>query len=125
MTRGVVSCAPDVSLRDAAKLMTDANVRALVVVDGPCGLAGIVSQTDLVNARLERPGTVNWQSTPVCEVMTVEVLTVTTDTLLDQAAKLMLDRKVHRLVVVDGSGAECSPIGVLSIGDIMRRLAKE
>ena len=125
MTRGVVSCAPELSLREAARLMTDANVRALVVIEGACGLAGIVSQTDLVNATLAYPSTPDWQALPVSEVMTREVLTVDSDESLARAAKRMVDGNVHRLVVVDNFGAECKPIGVISIGDIMRRLAKE
>ena len=125
MTRGVVSCAPELCLREAARLMTDSNVRALIVIDGACGLAGIVSQTDLVNATLQHPTTPDWQMLPVHQVMTREVLTVHPDESLARAAKRMVDGNVHRLVVVDDSDAECKPIGVISVGDIMRRLAKE
>jgi CBS domain-containing protein len=61
----------------------------------------------------------------VDEVMTRDVLTVTPETPLTDAAKLMVDRGVHRLVVVESQRSTCSPQGVLSVGDIMRRLTGE
>ncbi|MCL5994672.1 MAG: CBS domain-containing protein [Chloroflexi bacterium] len=124
MRKGVVSCAPTLSVRDAAKLMTEARVRALVVVDGDCGLVGLVSQTDLVNVTLVQASGQDWQALTVKDVMTANVLTVTPDESLSQAAKLLIDRHIHRLVVVD-QASSCTPIGVLSMGDIVRALSRE
>jgi CBS domain-containing protein len=124
MREGVVSCAPTLSLHEAAKLMAEAKVRALIVVDEKCGLAGIMSQTDLVNVTLVQPNTENWATLSVKDVMTPNVLTVTPDVSLSRAAKLMVDHRVHRLVVI-GEGAPCSPVGVLSMGDIVRALSRE
>ena len=103
-------------------MMAEKKVRALVVIDGHCALAGILSQTDLVNATLMQLGTHPWQDMMVCDVMTRDVLTVSSEMLLSEAAKLMVDRGVHRLVVIDSQHSDCSPVGVLSVGDIMRRL---
>jgi CBS domain-containing protein len=124
MSHGVVSCSPELSLREAVKLMSDAGVRALVVIDANCHLAGIVSQTDLVNATLEQPGEQRWDELAVRDVMTTNVLTVTPGTLLPDAAKLMVRHRVHRLVVVEGERAVCAPVGVLSMGDVIRRMAQ-
>jgi CBS domain-containing protein len=125
MRKGVISCAPTLTLREAAKLMAEKKVRALVVIDEHCTLAGILSQTDLVNATLMQPQVPRWQEMTVNEVMTRDVLTVTPETPLTDAAKLMVDRGVHRLVVVESQRSTCSPQGVLSVGDIMRRLTGE
>jgi CBS domain-containing protein len=130
MRKGVVSCAPNLTLREAAKLMAEAKVRALVVIDEHCALAGILSQSDLVNATLAQRDTAQrdtprWQETMVCEAMTQDVLTVTPDTPLSEAAKILVDNNVHRLVVIDNQRSSCSPVGVLSVGDIMRRLTGE
>jgi CBS domain-containing protein len=122
MRKGIVSCPPSMSAREAAKLMAAAKVRALVVMEGNCGLMGIVSQTDLVNATLERAQ--GWDAMSVKDVMTPNVLTVSPQTPLSQAAKLLIDQHVHRLVVVD-ENTPCNPIGILSMGDIVRTLAKE
>ena len=125
MHHGVVSCHPDMKLREAAGLMANASVRAIVVVDGDCGLSGIVSTSDLVNATLSDSTAVSWQSLCVKDVMTRQVLTVTPDTALSEAAKLLVDHRVHRLVVVDASGNKCNPIGIISMGDVVRRLAEQ
>jgi CBS domain-containing protein len=125
MRKGVISCASDLTLREAAKLMAEKKVRALVVIDEHCTLAGILSQTDLVNATLKSSPLSMWQTMTVNDVMTRDVLTVTPETLLSEAAKLMVDRGVHRLVVVESQRSTCSPQGVLSLGDIMRKLTGE
>lgn len=121
MHQGVVSCSPDTTIRDAARLMVKAGVRALVVIDGDCGLAGIVSQTDLVNATLVHPSVHYWDGLHVRDVMTRQVLTVTPDVKLEDAARLLVQSKVHRLVVVS-SDDPCRPVGMLSVGDIVRDL---
>ena len=125
MRSGVVSCSPDTTLREAAKLMTDASVRALVVVEGDCGLAGIVSQTDLVNATLVHPHVRYWGGLRVKDVMTEQVCVVTPDTPLQEAARLMIERRIHRVVVVQSADDPCHPVGVLSMGDIVRDLAED
>lgn len=121
MRQGVVSCSPDTTIRDAARMMVTAGVRALVVTDGECGLAGIVSQTDLVGATLVRPNVHYWDGLRVRDVMTAQVVTVTPDVKLEEAARMLVDGKIHRLVVVS-SDEPCQPIGVLSMGDIVRDL---
>lgn len=52
------------------------------------------------------------------DVMTREVVTVTPETSVADAAKLMLDRGISGVPVVDGAGAL---VGILSEGDLMRR----
>ena len=123
MHAGIVSCTPQLSIKEAARLMTKANVRALVVMVSGCGLTGIVSTTDLVNAALEcNDG--DKKASAVGDVMTTSVLTVTPDAPVSEAAKLMIDRGVHRLVVVENA-ENCLPIGILSMGDIVRSLSED
>lgn len=121
MRQGVVSCSPDTTIRDAARMMVAAGVRALVVIDGECGLAGIVSQTDLVSATVAGPNAPDWGDLRVRDVMTAQVITVTPDVKLEDAARMLVDGKIHRLVVVS-SDEPCRPVGVLSMGDIVRDL---
>ena len=125
MRMGVVSCAPQTTLRDAAKLMTQKNVRALVVMETDCGLTGIVSTGDLVNAILDQSDSPEKLAATVKDVMTPSVLTVTPDEPIAMAAKLMIGRHVHRLVVVDNKDENCKPIGILSMSDIVRGISEE
>ncbi len=119
MHKGVVTCAEDVALPDAARMMTLQGVRALVVTDDKCGLCGILSQSDLVNAKLECPDQAAWRRLTVSEVMTRTVLTVKPSDTLPLAAKAMVQNHIHRIVVVDDADL-CTPVGVLSMGDLVR-----
>lgn len=55
MHKGVVSCDSNTTVMDATKLMVQSNLRSLIIVDADCGLVGILSQSDLVNAKLVHP----------------------------------------------------------------------
>jgi len=124
MHKGVIACPESLALPEAARLMTDQNVRALVVTDEKCGLCGVLSQSDLVNARLEYMAQEAWRGMTVSEVMTREVLTVTPSASIHEATKTMVEHHVHRLVVVDDSDL-CTPVGVLSMGDLVRDMMGE
>jgi CBS domain-containing protein len=52
------------------------------------------------------------------------VLTVTPDMDLRDAAKIMVDHRIHRVVVAEVEDL-CNPIGMLSVGDIMRYMGNE
>jgi CBS domain-containing protein len=124
MHKGVVTCPEDVALPDAARLMALQSVRALVVTDAHCGLCGILSQSDLVNARLENADQDAWRKLTVSEVMTRAVLTVKPSDTLGAAAKTMVQNHIHRIVVVD-DGDPCNPVGVVSMGDLVRDMMKD
>jgi CBS domain-containing protein len=124
MHKGVVTCPEDVQLPDAARLMALQSVRALVVTDTQCGLRGILSQSDLVNAKLEYPDPEAWRKVTVSDVMTRSVLTVKPSDTLTAAAKMMVQHHIHRIVVVDDADP-CAPVGVLSMGDLVRDMMSD
>jgi CBS domain-containing protein len=124
MHKGVVTCPEDVVLPDAARLMALQSVRALVVTDDQCGLRGILSQSDLVNAKLEYPDPEAWRNVTVSGVMTRSVLTVKPSDTLAAAAKTMVQNHIHRIVVVDDADP-CTPVGVLSMGDLVRDMMRD
>ena len=123
MHHGVVTCDSSISVRDAVRLMNEKRLRSLVVVDFDCALAGIITEMDIVAARLVHEGGKPWDQLTVGEIMTNRVLTVTPDTSLKEAAKLLVSHRIHRLVVAE-SDDMCTPIGILSLGDIMRYLER-
>lgn len=102
--------------------MAEHGVGALAVVADDGALAGVISRTDLLRvgrAQAGRAMKASLLTLPHREVqteMTAEVVTVTLDTALDQAAKLMIERRIHR-VFVEKDG---QPVGVLSTQDLMR-----
>jgi CBS domain-containing protein len=114
----------DASLSEAASLMDRHHVHGLPVVDDDGALVGMVSQTDLTRARSTEYLWASWPGLVVRHLMTSPAITVQRSTPLLEAARLMEERGIHRLVVVE-DGDAASPIGVLSMTDLIHALADE
>ena len=114
----------DASLTDAAELMDRQHVHGLPVVDATGALIGVLSQTDLNRARSTEYLWVNWPGLAVRHLMTSPAVTIHRSTPLIVAARKMEQHQIHRLVVVE-DGDETSPIGVLSMTDLIHALASE
>jgi CBS domain-containing protein len=105
-------------ITDAEQLIKSYRISGLpVVADGV--LVGVISQTDLLNARSSELIGANWDRVKVRHLMSRPPVTVHLNTSVERAARLMLERHIHRLVVVD---EEESPIGVLTSTDLLRTL---
>jgi CBS domain-containing protein len=122
MTRDPILASVDLALADAAELMDFYRVSGLPVVDGDGCLVGVISQTDLLHARTTEALWHAWPGLAVRHLMTSPAVAVTANTAVDDAAALMERLHIHRLVVtaIDGS----TPIGVLSVTDIVRAMAE-
>lgn len=121
MTRGVISCDPDASLEDVAALMRERGISALVVVkDGVA--AGVISQTDLVNAAFVQPYLRYWRGMAAHHLMSSPVVSVRPDAPLTQAIEILRARKIHRVVVSEPTDSGERPVGILSMTDIARVL---
>lgn len=111
MTHDPRSVAPDDTLQQAARLMREADTGALIVVEGG-EVRGIVTDRDIV-VRAIADGR-DPSSTKVADVATTSTVTVTPDQSASEAAQLMRENDIRRLVVVhDGR-----PAGIVSIGDL-------
>ncbi len=121
MTRDPISIRADVSLHEAAQLLDRHRIRGLPVVDPAGALIGVLSQTDLVRARATEHLWRNWPGLAVRHLMTQPALTIPAAADLEEAARLMEERHVHRLVVVADDG--CTPIGIISTTDLVRAMA--
>jgi CBS-domain-containing membrane protein len=119
MHRKVISCRVDTPLKDVARRMDAERINALVVVDEGGDLAGVVSQTDLVKVSDQ-----DWGKMVAEDVMTVDVVTIVADIPVLAAVELMVDNQVHRLVITQGGLAPRRPVGVLSMTDVVREMAK-
>ena len=107
MTRTPITITPDTSVPEALRLMRDKKVRRLPVLDAHGALVGIVSDKDLLLVAPSPATTLAiWEITEllsklkVAEVMTRNVITVTEDTPLEEAARIMADRKIGGLPVM-------------------------
>jgi CBS domain-containing protein len=111
-------------LSEAARLLDRHHVHGLPVVDERGALVGVVSQTDLTRARSTEYLWASWPGLVVRHLMTSPAVTVRRSTPLTTAARLMEERGIHRLVVVE-DGDDASPVGVLSMSDLIHALADE
>jgi len=126
MTRDVVTLGQNDTLRTADDLMRLGRIRHLPVVDGDGLLAGIVTQRDLFHSGLLRALGYGSHAQRkaldelvVKEAMRNEVFTTTPDAPLASAAKLMFERKIGCLVVLEGTKIA----GILTEGDFVRLAA--
>jgi CBS domain-containing protein len=85
-------------------------------------LTGVISQTDLLNARSSELIGENWPRVRVRHLMTRPPVTVHLGATVEEAARNMLEKHIHRLVVVDDAGA---PIGVVTTSDLLRIVLDE
>ena len=114
----------DASLADAIELMDRHHVHGLPVVDPSGALVGVLSQTDLNRARSTEYLWSSWPGLSVRHLMTSPAITIHRSTPLIVAARKMEQHQIHRLVVVE-DGDDTSPIGVLSMTDLIHALALE
>jgi len=111
----VYSIAPDASVLDAIRLMSERGIGAVLVMDGDA-LAGIVSERDYTR-KVVLQGRAS-KDTRVEEIMTGEVIPAATEPTLDQAMRLVTERRIRHLPIT----REGKVIGVVSIGDMVKTL---
>jgi len=116
--KGIFSVAPDDPVLTAIRKMADHHVGALLVMSAD-KLVGIVSERDYARkvVLLGRSST----ETKVEAIMTGKVITVTPRQDANDCMRLMTDRRIRHLPVVNGERV----VGVLSIGDLVRAVIEE
>lgn len=109
MTDEVVTIDQDTTLLESHRLMGTKRIRTLPVMDNG-QLVGLVTRTDLMSSdpsrlasRQNQDVSVKILTQPVKRVMTKEILTISTEAPLTEAAKMMLQHKIHALIVMDES----------------------
>lgn len=112
MTNASVTESPSDSLRSAAETMWRQQTGSLLVMDGE-SLVGIITERDVMKAVARRKDV---DETPVSDVMTRDVLTISPDTSAHEAARHMASRWIRHLPVVDGGG---KVVGVVSQRDLV------
>jgi CBS domain-containing protein len=114
----VFAVAPDASVYDAVRQMAEKNVGALVVMQGDT-LVGIVSERDYARKVILKDR--SSRDTPVAEIMTASVITVSVDATVDDCMRLCTDGRLRHLPVLDGE----STVGIVSIGDLVKAVISE
>jgi len=122
MSRPVISVPPETPIHDALALFKKEHIRrAPVIKDGK--LAGIISETDLLNASPSPVSSLSiWEmnyllsKVTVKQVMTKKVMTVEEDTPIEEAARIMADNKIGGLPVLRSGKV----VGIITETDLFK-----
>ena len=142
MSRDPIVLRPQTPLNEAIQILAEKHFSGLPVVDDAGQLVGVISETDLmwqetgvtppayimfldIVIYLKNPTTYERDlhkalGQTVGEVMSSDPVTVSPDKPLKEAAQLMHEREVRRLLVLDAEG---HVIGILTRGDIIKAMA--
>ena len=107
MSRPVITVQPHIQAQEALAMMKKENVSRFPVVDKRGRMVGLVSQVDLLNASPSDATRLSmWEINYLMSKITVEkcmtrqVITITEDTALEEAARVMADKQIGGLPVV-------------------------
>lgn len=116
MSTRLVHVAPEATVRAAVRRMAEADVGSIVVCDAS-RLAGIFTERDVLRLAGQ---SADLDQTRVADAMTRDVATVTPDADILAAARLMGERGIRHLPVVEGENV----LGVVGIRDVLGALAE-
>jgi CBS domain-containing protein len=113
--KGVIFCKPETPLQEVVRVMADTEIHAIMVAEREgAPPVGVVSHMDTIAHYSE-----DLTAIQARDVMTPEVISVSENATVKDAAKKLLDSDIHRLLVVDDDD---KPIGILSTTDIIREM---
>lgn len=118
MTSSVRTATRENTLQDVAALMRDGDMGSVPVVEGG-RLVGILTDRDIV-VRSIADG--KDASTGVAEAMTTDIFSVKPDDFVFEAIRLMGDKQVRRVPVVDDVG---NLVGIIAMADIALEMEDE
>ena len=118
MTRDVTALAPTATIAEVAQHMRYLNVGSIPLMQND-RLVGVITDRDIV-VRVVADG-LDPHLEQADMHMTREPITVTPDTSVDEAARVMATEQIRRLPVVEGGRL----VGVLSRAVVQRRLAED
>ena len=145
MTPGVIMIPVDICVTEAAKILSEKNIRGVVVITDAGEMIGIVSDTDFLKAFTKEFEGRKIESMIAGDIMTPGIETIEHCRTLEEGTGVMNDKHIHRLLVLFDRPCEVSPpagfrrkpimshgivhgvnipVGILSASDIVREIAK-
>ncbi len=140
MSRDVITVRPETSLRDLAEILSQKNINGVPVIDDDGELIGVVCESDLVERNkplhiptvfvildsiipLENPWRMQKEfkrltATRVEDIYSRPAISVNPDTDISEVARIMSEKRIHTLPVVDRGKL----VGVVGKGDVIRSL---
>lgn len=110
----VFSISPNATVAELVRRLHSHRVGALLVQDEADHVVGIVSERDVVRGMATDS---KISDARVATIMTADVVTVTANTDVAELSRLMTERRIRHVPVIDESGGV---IGLISIGDVVK-----
>jgi CBS domain-containing protein len=120
MSRTFLVCREDNTVLSAARTMTQAGWRSIIVVNSQGKLRGLITGRDL----LQIAGSPVDENLQVSDLMKRKLLTIDIHASLQEAADMMIQHHRHRVIVVDQGDPDSFPLGVISSFDIVAAMAR-
>jgi CBS domain-containing protein len=117
--RDVVGIAPQKTLADAAKLLSERRIGAVMVMDENDAMLGILSERDIVRALAENGADALTQS--ISQRMTKKVVSCNVQTTINDVMQMMTTGKFRHMPVIENGKVH----GVISIGDVVKQRIAE
>ncbi|MEP7129306.1 MAG: CBS domain-containing protein [Chitinophagales bacterium] len=114
----IFAVSPDGTVYDALKVMAEKNLGGVLVMKED-QLVGIFTERDYARKVILLGRTS--KDTPITEVMTSHVRTITRETEIDECMKMMTEKNIRHLPVLENTKV----IGLVSIGDVVKLLIEE
>lgn len=124
MRKGLISCLPETPLGQVAILLSQHHIHALIVANPTGDPLGVISDFDLLAGEwlsTDSSTLATMKGLNAGNLMTSPIDSIEADLPITDAARIMLEKQVHRLMVTDNQKA----IGIISISDLVAAIAKQ
>jgi CBS domain-containing protein len=124
MHQGLITCRRDASLGQVAVLLAQHRVHSLVVVDRDSRPVGILSDFDLLAGEwlsADAASLAVMRKLTAGDLMSQPIISVEASIPLNEAAQLMVDKEINRLMVNENG----KPVGVISSSDFVAGIARQ
>ncbi len=116
MTPNIISVEPKASVAEVAEIMDKHEIGSVLVRSGD-KIVGIITERDIIKRCVSKMRDRLPKEVRAEEIMTKNLITIDKDADIFEAAKIMSDHNIRRLIVVNHSG---KPVGIISMKDILR-----
>ncbi len=117
MHKGVIGCRPSTPLDEVVRIMADTNLRVIVVTGPDDEALGIISQLDVIPLYAQ-----DLRGQKARDVMSTKVIAIPPEMTLDEAVKIMVERKITHLVVSERGDVGLRALGILSSSEVIREM---
>ena len=116
----VFSISNEATVHDAARYLREKQIRSAGILDGQSNLVGVISQSDISDKVAAENKCPAWTRVP--EIMSTRLVTVSSETSLDECARLMDKHGIFHLAVVDSVKGYR---GLISVQDLLKVIASD